>query len=230
MKISGNEEATSDTPVLFIGLADEHYQSLLPKSEKQVDENQVDNDSTDLNEMKACPVCGKDSSKVLWHLSRTKACKEAFGAEKLKKMVTESRKKNVKECVGKHREKRRAESPETFKKKIKLQVADHRQFARSKDEEAFKGKIRSQVAKWRKRENSQDRLKAFREGTLHGPDFICVSCAQRMFLTNVLLFDKFMETRSTVELEKFVSNSVFFGCGSIPRFFYLKKCPRSIGP
>ena len=91
------------------------------KSEdNQVDESQTETQSTDFNEMKACPVCGKDSSKVLWHLSRTKACKEAFGAEKLKEMVTESKKKNVKERVGKYREKRRAESPETFKKKIKL--------------------------------------------------------------------------------------------------------------
>ena len=97
-------------------------------------------------------------------MSRTKACKEAFGAEKLKEMVTESKKKNVKERVGKHREKRRAESPETFKKKIKLQVA-----------------------KWRKRENSEDRLKAFREGTMHGADFVCVCCEQRMMCSNVLV-------------------------------------------
>jgi hypothetical protein len=86
MKISGIEEASSSTPVLFIGLADEHYQSLLPKSSKQVQVEKKQIDTIEVNEMKACPVCGKESNKVLWHLSRTKACKETFGAEKLKEM------------------------------------------------------------------------------------------------------------------------------------------------
>merc|ERR1711911_497556 len=102
----------------------------------------------------------------------------------------------TKSQVAGHRHAARSKDEEAFKAKTKSQVARHRQAARSKDEEAFKAKNRSQVAKFRKRENSQDRLKAFREGTLHGPDFICVSCNQRMFNTNVLHFNKFMEMKS----------------------------------
>ena len=91
-----------------------------------------------------------------------------------------------------------------------MQVARHRLAERSNDEEAFKAKTKSQVAKWRKRENSSDRLKAFREGTLHGPDFICVSCGQRMFNTNVMHFNKFIELKSknNIDLEKFIEDFV----------------------
>ena len=159
MKISGSEDADVKLPVLFIGLSDEHYQSLLPKSDdNKVDANQTETSSndesdsndnkddknqtatqfTDFKEIKHCPVCGKESNKVLWHLSRTKACKETFGAEKLKQIVTESKKENVKKCMSQHRAKRRAESPETFKKKMKLQKAEDRNVQRSKDEELFK--------------------------------------------------------------------------------------------
>ena len=83
-------EAGSNAQVLYIGLADEHYQSLIPKSVEMVEENQIEEESTDFNEMKTCPVCGKECNKVLMHLSRAKACKEAFGIDKLKELVTKN--------------------------------------------------------------------------------------------------------------------------------------------
>ena len=43
------------------------------KGLKNIKENQMDTEPTDINEIKVCPVCGKESNRVLWHLSRTKA-------------------------------------------------------------------------------------------------------------------------------------------------------------
>ena len=150
VKICG--EAGSNAQVLYIGLADEHYQSLLPKSVEMVEENQIEEESLDFNEMKICPVCGKECNKVLMHLSRAKACKEAFGIDKLKELVT----KNEKEKYRKHRAKRRAESPEGYKKEIKAQRAKHRQVERTTDEESLKEKMKTQQAKHREVERIID--------------------------------------------------------------------------
>ena len=106
MKISGNEEAGSSTPILYIGLADEHYQSLLPLSMEEEDAQEEETQSDYSLKMNACPICGKDSKLVLMHISRSKLCKEAFGEERLKEVLEKSRKKSVNKSVSQLREKK----------------------------------------------------------------------------------------------------------------------------
>ena len=97
VKIQCDEQADTNSTVLFMGLADEHYQSLLPRSSKfdnktkekthsttqsQTNkERSKENGKNQTQEFNKCPICGKEGAKILWHISRTKACKEAFGAE-----------------------------------------------------------------------------------------------------------------------------------------------------
>ena len=226
MEINGNEEAEANSTSLIIGLADEHYQSLLPEShnnkvhenqtkthsasksesdDNKVAKNKTETHSTD-KEMMVCPVCGKESNKVLWHLSRTKACKESFGAEKLKELLTKSKNKWSIDCTQRYRAKRKAESPLEYKEEMRNQKAKLRKVERSQNEALFKEKTRIQVAKWRKRENSEDRLKAFREGTLFGADFVCVCCEQRMMCSNVVKYTHFKNNlgMARIELQKFI--------------------------
>ena len=257
MKISGNVDADvnlPNPPVLFIGLADEHYQSLLPilriedtqqdhmiQDQESTHESQMlqeeDTQPSQIGKMEKCPVCGIEKKRILQHINRNTVCKEAIGTDKLEEMKATSRKEKNRLNQTQQRVKRKAEDEDLFKETMKKQKAGQRQLERSLDEdklkekmtkqraghrqaersldenklkekmrtqktghrqaersldedklkekmklqkaeerslkrlqnsELFKAKTRIQVAKWRKRENSQDRLKAFREGTLHG--------------------------------------------------------------
>ena len=83
------------------------------------------------------------------------------------------------------------------------------------DEQGYKENARTYAAKWRKRENSDDRLKAFREATLYAADFICMSCHQRNFQTNVHHFNaKFQDDllRNTeIKLEDYIEEDILSG-------------------
>ena len=67
-----------------------------------------------------CPICGKESKRVLMHISSSKVCKEAFGAERLKEVLEKSKQKNVQKRVSQRREKRKAENQTEYRDEMNI--------------------------------------------------------------------------------------------------------------
>ena len=72
--------------------------------------------------------------------------------------------------------------------------------------------MRVEKATWRRRDNSSERLKAFREGTLYAADFVCICCHQTQFQTNVIHFRNVLQNpKKTLVIQRRLFKSLLQG-------------------
>ena len=114
--------------------------------------------------------------------------------EKHKRKMKESDPEAFKEANRKaqenHTKNMQQKDPEHFKEVNRSKMEKFRERKREVDPESLKQSQNRWQSKRRRRESSEDRLKAFQIATLYASDFICISCHQRHFVTNVQKFDK----------------------------------------
>ena len=94
----------------------------------------------------------------------------------------------MKNSKGMNRLKHQLIDPVKYAEKERVSKLTNNRKRKSEDPVDYIAKQNMQKAKQRKCETAADRLKAFKEATASGPDFICVSCHQRMFPSNVVKF------------------------------------------
>ena len=81
--------------------------------------------------------------------------------------------------------KQRLSNPAKSREDTQVSVAKYRK----KNPEKSKADTRAAVAKFRECNNEMDRLMNFRESTMYGPIFVCISCHIKCFISNVQLFN-----------------------------------------
>ena len=154
-----------------------------------------------------CPSCKKVLKNVLLHINRSKACKHSVKAEDLLKLQEKS-----KTIYKAKQKKRKLKYQRKIKKKLKNVLpktpqsskerkAKSTENLRKKDYQKVKEQQNARKAKSRalqKAKNEQDdpdtvQLKAFRDQTMMGPVFICVSCHGKMFRVAVQKFTEDIE-------------------------------------
>ena len=216
--ISGNidnDAAPCNGPKLHLGyLLNRHYQSVIPKS----DDSDIEAENEDQLQINVCPVCKKILKNVLLHIRKSKTCQEKATDHQIKSLeeFSDNRKKEnkkrrrkeenpekVKEDNKRWKAAQRAKDPDKAKEdnrkakaaqkakdpdKVKEDNRRVKAVQRAKDPE--KNKVIDREAQQRHRlvENEEQRLKLFLEDSLYGPVFICLSCHQRHFKTNVQIF------------------------------------------
>ena len=208
-----DDQASSNGPKLHVAyLLNRHYQSILPKcreAENEESENSVPNEVTeevpmDVDQSSAqdkaseapsavCPVCGKAGKNVLNHIRLSKKCKEIVTDKELENLKQVS---SLKRSLYKKDLKKRKyeEDPEKAKEANKKMKAAERK----RNPEKAKEDTRKFVAAHRENNpvvTESQRLKLFLENTLFGAIFICSSCHQRHFKTNVQLFNQSLKDK-----------------------------------
>ena len=159
-----------------------------------------------------CPSCLKDFISVMKHISKS-VCKEKLGDEKIADLKVFYEKRSHENCRQKYLERKRNEDPEGFKADQNSWQASSRERKRKDDPDGMKDKHRMEQQKYienkrnadpesvkadqnawqakkRKKETSEGRLRAFLEATLFAADFICISCHQRHFFSNIQNFNE----------------------------------------
>ena len=139
-------------------------------------------------------------------LKRIKKERDEKKKENLKKRMAKYRKLNPnksKEATRTAAAKYRKENPKKSKEATRIAAAKYRKENPKKSKEATrtaaakyrkenpeksKEATRRAVAKFRECKDEMDRLRKFREATMYGPIFICVSCHIKCFQSNVQVF------------------------------------------
>ena len=168
-----------------------------------------------------CPNCKKSFKKLLNHVKQHKICSKMISEETVNDMskdAEERKKARIRESVASLRGVKRKINEAGFKEEERVRKEDWRKQQMEKDEAGFKEEERVRKEDWRKHQREKDeakfkegmrlekentritdtpekRLKAFREATMFGAIFICVSCQTKHFKSNVLLFDKAMKEK-----------------------------------
>ena len=209
--ISGNiddDQTASDGPKLHVAyLLNRHYQSILPRNTgvdieeaetalpQEVTEEVLNEKEPRLTQenvlefpLATCPVCGKSGKNILNHIRLSKNCKGKVTDQQIESLKQLSSIKN-KQKEKEWKKRKFEEDPEKSKENSKKRKADQR----ARNPEKSKEETRRFVATHRKNnpvETEAQRLKLFLEHTLFGPIFICVSCQQRHFRTNIQIFNQ----------------------------------------
>ena len=216
--ISGNmenENSACPGPKLHVAyLFNRHYQSILPKevgtqgkdiSEPSASSLQTQEPSQELpklssqhlqtkpsQDLSRCPACKKELKSVIQHINKSITCQKKLGEEKLlelRRQADKKRKENNKYSKANHHKKKKEEDYEAFKASHNARQQKYIIKKRELDPVSVKASQNERQAKRRRRRgSSEDRLKAFLEVTLFAADFICISCHQRHFQTNVQPF------------------------------------------
>ena len=220
-----NEKLLCSGPKLHLGyLIDKHFQSLLPKTSKESsngnkdqisrprkstaktdnkgNSDQKDKDS-DRNIISKCPVCKKTFKVILRHIRQTVYCQQRLKNQEYQKMVDLSDMRKAE----KNRErvaKSRMLNPVKSKEDTKKAVAKYRK----ENPEKIKEDRRISMAKSRQCKDEMDRLRRFREATMYGPIFVCVSCHIKCFKSNVQLFrEEIIKKDEYVPVQNYVEDS-----------------------
>ena len=203
--ISGNienENVPCEGPRLHIGyLLNRHYQSILPRNTAQEFQSEEISEFLTIEIEKSssekiapeiptpvCPVCGKAGKNVLNHIKKSKNCSVRATEEQiqeLRQMSSSNNKLKQKEYQKEYRKRKLEEDPNQVRENNKRRRADER--------ERHPERIKEQNEKYRSRMYEADRLKSFLESTLFGAIFVCLSCHQRHFRTNVQVFSDSIE-------------------------------------
>ena len=154
-----------------------------------------------------CPACGKSGKNILNHIRMSRKCKEKVTDHQIQKLKEISSLKasqkekewkkrkyeedheKVKENNKKWKAEQRERNPVKSKEDNKKFKADQR----ARNPEKSMEETRRFVAIHRKNnpiETESQRLKLFLENTLFGAIFICISCHQRHFRTNIQVFNE----------------------------------------
>ena len=156
-----------------------------------------------------CPICKKNLKDVLKHIRKAKKCESAVTTYQLKELEAKSKEKTatarkrkqnedpekVKEANKRYRKSyKEKQGPEKIKEgnKKRQKAYKERQSAVKLNEDN-----RRWVQKCRQVLNQDDRLKSFLENCLFGPIFVCLSCHQKHFFTNVQIFKRSLQ--NTIE-------------------------------
>ena len=137
------------------------------------------------------------------------------GMAKIRKLNPEKAKEQARKGMAKHRKlypeknkeqaaKHRKLYPEKSKEQAREGMANHRKLYPEKARE----QAREGMARVRRVEGEEDRLYRFRVDTLFGPIFVCVSCHQRHFQSNVQIFNGTIREKinKKISLEKCIAD------------------------
>ena len=157
------------------------------------------------NSKSSCPICNKSYQRVLVHLSRSKLCQSQCSREQMELLQKESKLK----CAKRKKEFNQS----ILKEKLKIKNRKAYEKVREKDQEGLRKRMKINSSKYRGKQNpevlkesnrickiksrvadtSYERLKNFLLSTLHNAVFICISCHQRCFKSNVIEYTKKVE-------------------------------------
>ena len=171
-----------------------------------------------------CPYCKKSFKKVLKHFQTAKTCMNKVTEEEIeyfKKISNDRARENRKrrretddpekvrhdnkkrkeaqklrdsEKVKDKEKKWRADQKEKNAEKVKEQNRKRKAAQRERDREKMREDHKRYVERHRIIQNEEDRLKKFLQNTLYGAVFICLSCHQRHFQSNVTVFSEVKKT------------------------------------
>ena len=185
-RIPGNiddETVPAEGPPLCLGLARNHYQSVLPFEDN-------------VSAPDECPVCGCVGKKIIMHITKSKRCKELIGEELLEKWKVQSKEDTKRKAqrrfvsAGKHA-------------KVQSKYIDKR---RDEDHEELKANQRKWVMNWRFSNDENDRNKNFLEDSKYGPIFICICCHRKLSKGNVTVFNDKVKQQIKVPLDDCISD------------------------
>ena len=178
-----------------------------------------------------CPACKKELKSVVQHINRSIVCQKKLGDAKIlelksyaEKISTEKKKEqnkhyqanfvkrkkeldpaSVKASINERQSrfinKRRELDPEALKAYLNEKQTRHINKKRELNPEAVKASQNERQSKRRRRETSSERLRVFLETTLFAADFICISCHQRHFKSNVQQFNTNIISKIKMRLE-----------------------------
>ena len=205
--ISGNindDANTSNGPQLHLGyLLNRHYQSIIPRVNpvlETFDNAGTSQQSTETYlEANVCPVCKKTFKNVLLHIKKAYNCDKKASKQQieyLQKISNEKDKENRKrrrenedsEKIKEDNKRRKTAQNQRDPEKNRENKRRSRAALKEKNPEKYKEDNRRWVAAHRLVQNEDQRLRNFLQNSLFGPIFICLSCHQRHFQTNVQNF------------------------------------------
>ena len=167
-----------------------HYQSLIPNEDK-IQGILIPEQNLEIKDQVQCPACQKWFKNVLNHVEKSKNCSEQITKEAkfiLQKLASEKKKKRDAIYRAKNKAKKKAEDPLKFKEDQKLWSEKCLAAKRAKDPKLLKIEQNKRQEKCRKIETAEDRLREFRNATMFGAIFLCISCHTRQFFSNVQEF------------------------------------------
>ena len=151
-----------------------------------------------------CPICKKSLESVLKHMSKGKGkhCKSQCSNEQLEELQNVSKvrtamkkkelnlnipKEQIKNKNKKFYERMKKEDPKAMKNMSKITSSRHRS---KQNPDVLKDYQRKVKSKSRIADTEHERLKNFLVSTIHNAVFICISCHQRCFKSNVVEYTK----------------------------------------
>ena len=233
-----DENVPMNGPKLHLGyILPTHYQSLLPKSNNsQGNQDQAEEfnkagmverseipKQQDVAPLKVCPVCGKTLKNVLLHIRKTQFCESRVSDSQMK-VLTDLSNKRTAEKKKENNQKKRIADPVKAREDTRKRVQKHRmntnpeklkednkrwkETQKHKNPDKMKEGNKERKKLQRKVDDEMKRLKNFLKETLFGPIFICLSCQQRHFKTNIQVFNENVKkiVKSKIPLENCIDD------------------------
>ena len=170
--------------------SDDSFVSFEKPKKKKVDKSKTKKCTSHTSK---CPICMKSLKSVLQHLNKSKACKSQCTEEQMNMLKDESKLRTTekkRETDKKKHERKKQNDPECVRTRNRVNINKYRQ---RQNPEVLKEYQRNLKTKSRKADTAKERLKNFLVSTVHNAVFICISCHQRCFRSNVIEYTQKIE-------------------------------------
>ena len=182
---SGNDEGSDDS---FVSIRDLKKKKVSMPKTKSVPSH-----------ASKCPICMKSLKSVLKHLSKSKSCKSQCTDEQINVLHNESKLRR--------NEKTRATAKKTYARMKKIDpkgvinrnTIKYNKYRGKQNPQVLKEYQRNIKMKSRMAESPNERLKNFLVSTIHNAVFICISCHQRCFRSNVIEYTEKLKESISAE-------------------------------
>ena len=189
-----------------------------------------------------CKGCGELKTLLLSHLKKTTKCQEAYGTEGYARLLERSiekrekrkanwesenkavRSKKKAEWAAKNKEKIKESEKQPERKKQKAEWVSKTKTIRRQKKAGWESNNRQKRSEAKKatREKRKlskttlERIKAFKNDIIHGPNYTCFSCKRQLFRNSIRILDKkgiskLVEKLNREFLKKIGLSKRFFG-------------------
>ena len=193
-KCSPDDQSSDDS---FITLKDPKKKKVVMSKTKKV-----------TSHASKCPICMNSFKSVLQHLNKSKLCKSQCTdaqRELLQNEIKLSRTEKQKVTDKKFYENKRRNDKECLRKRNKI---NNHKWRGKQNPQVLKEYHRNSKSKARIADTPNGRLKNFLISTIHNAVFICISCHQRCFRSNVIEYNEKVKASISKEFPEILQKCI----------------------